>query len=344
MCRHLLAGEFEAALATGQAMAAHGDQWGSPVTARRQASLLTFRSLLYVGRARDALDARPEGTQQADRDDWDEDSFSKEERALCLAHLGRFDEALPDLHAALRRLDLTDGDDDRPLRLLTLVLETAVLLGERDAASRLAPKLVALDGEPNYLTGVALQVGRAYALLGDTEAASTHYERALQWANAIRFRPEIALTRLALAELVLGNNASVSGRPRGEAKTAGARDDQDNGRGSVAVALDHLAYATEELRAMGMAPALERALALQKASGVAPPRMLDSRAGPLTEREMEVLQLLTEGSSSPQIAEQLGLSVRTVERHVSNIYVKLDVRTRAQATAYALTRGLVTPQ
>jgi non-specific serine/threonine protein kinase len=61
----------------------------------------------------------------------------------------------------------------------------------------------------------------------------------------------------------------------------------------------------------------------------------------LTERELEILRLVAAGKSSRQIAAELVLSVRTVERHISNLYRKLDVRTRAQATAYAHTHGLI---
>jgi pimeloyl-ACP methyl ester carboxylesterase/DNA-binding CsgD family transcriptional regulator len=58
----------------------------------------------------------------------------------------------------------------------------------------------------------------------------------------------------------------------------------------------------------------------------------------LTAREMEVLRLVASGGSSRDIAEALVLSVRTVERHITNIYSKTGARTRAQATAYALAR------
>jgi non-specific serine/threonine protein kinase len=61
----------------------------------------------------------------------------------------------------------------------------------------------------------------------------------------------------------------------------------------------------------------------------------------LTGRELEVLRLVASGHRSNQIADELVLSVRTVERHIRNIYVKLDVRTRAQAVAFAHTRGLM---
>jgi DNA-binding CsgD family transcriptional regulator/tetratricopeptide (TPR) repeat protein len=61
----------------------------------------------------------------------------------------------------------------------------------------------------------------------------------------------------------------------------------------------------------------------------------------LTKREVEVLQLLARGNSSREIGEALVLSVRTVERHVANIYLKTDTHGRAQATAYALAKGFV---
>ncbi len=61
----------------------------------------------------------------------------------------------------------------------------------------------------------------------------------------------------------------------------------------------------------------------------------------LTPREVEVLRRLTAGKTNGEIAEELFVSVRTVERHVANIYAKIGSRGRANATAYALTRGLV---
>jgi non-specific serine/threonine protein kinase len=64
-------------------------------------------------------------------------------------------------------------------------------------------------------------------------------------------------------------------------------------------------------------------------------------AAGLTVRELEVLRLVAAGMSSNRIAEELVLSVRTVERHISNIYLKLGVRSRAQATTYAHRHALV---
>ena len=63
----------------------------------------------------------------------------------------------------------------------------------------------------------------------------------------------------------------------------------------------------------------------------------------MTAREAEILRLVASGRSSRDIAEALTLSVRTVERHIANVYRKTGVRTRAQATAYALRSGLTGP-
>jgi DNA-binding CsgD family transcriptional regulator len=60
----------------------------------------------------------------------------------------------------------------------------------------------------------------------------------------------------------------------------------------------------------------------------------------LSAREVEVLRLIAGGLSSRQIGEELVLSVRTVERHIANIYIKTNTHGRAQATTYALAHGL----
>jgi DNA-binding CsgD family transcriptional regulator len=63
----------------------------------------------------------------------------------------------------------------------------------------------------------------------------------------------------------------------------------------------------------------------------------------LTEREVEVLRLIASGLSSKEIGEALVLSVRTVERHIANVYTKTGTHGRAQSTAYALSHGLGSP-
>jgi DNA-binding NarL/FixJ family response regulator len=66
-----------------------------------------------------------------------------------------------------------------------------------------------------------------------------------------------------------------------------------------------------------------------------------SLPGGLSAREVEVLRLVAAGLTNRAIAETLTISERTVDRHVSNIFTKLDVSTRAAATAFAYEQGLV---
>lgn len=66
----------------------------------------------------------------------------------------------------------------------------------------------------------------------------------------------------------------------------------------------------------------------------------DSAFSVLTDREREVLQLVAEGHTTKQIAEKLYVSVKTVESHRQNIMDKLEIRTIAELTKYAIREGL----
>lgn len=63
----------------------------------------------------------------------------------------------------------------------------------------------------------------------------------------------------------------------------------------------------------------------------------------VTQREREVLKLLAEGHTNKQISEFLHISVKTVEKHRSNLISKLDIHNIAQLTTFALEKGLVEP-
>jgi LuxR family maltose regulon positive regulatory protein len=62
---------------------------------------------------------------------------------------------------------------------------------------------------------------------------------------------------------------------------------------------------------------------------------------PLTERELEVMRLICEGYSNPEIATELVITLNTVKKHTTNIYGKLEVRSRTQAVARAHDLDLV---
>jgi DNA-binding NarL/FixJ family response regulator len=64
---------------------------------------------------------------------------------------------------------------------------------------------------------------------------------------------------------------------------------------------------------------------------------------PLTPRELEVVKLVAEAHTSEQIAQLLGISRKTVERHRERVLAKLGMRDRVELTRYAIRRGLVEP-
>ncbi|MEM6797303.1 MAG: response regulator transcription factor, partial [Acidobacteriota bacterium] len=61
----------------------------------------------------------------------------------------------------------------------------------------------------------------------------------------------------------------------------------------------------------------------------------------LTERELEILELIADGRPNGEIAAGLGISEKTVKRHVSNIFSKLHLQDRTQAAVLAWRQGLV---
>jgi DNA-binding CsgD family transcriptional regulator len=80
-------------------------------------------------------------------------------------------------------------------------------------------------------------------------------------------------------------------------------------------------------RLIGEAAHLQHSTALRRTT---------AQTGQLTTRENDVLNLIAQGASNKEIARKLALSVHTVERHIANIYSKIGVRNRAEATAYQL--------
>ena len=63
----------------------------------------------------------------------------------------------------------------------------------------------------------------------------------------------------------------------------------------------------------------------------------------MSEREVQVLRLIARGCTNRQVAEALYLSVKTVGRHVENLYAKLGVHTRAGAAVFAMQHRLLDP-
>lgn len=103
--------------------------------------------------------------------------------------------------------------------------------------------------------------------------------------------------------------------------------------GVRAIAAGEALLAPELTRAV-----IERAVARDRASVTTTPGVIPEE---LTDREVEVLRLMAEGLSNDEIAQTLVIGRATVKTHVSNVLMKLDLRDRVQAVAFAYRSGLV---
>jgi DNA-binding CsgD family transcriptional regulator len=108
---------------------------------------------------------------------------------------------------------------------------------------------------------------------------------------------------------------------------------------------DDLRPAHDAFDALGAAPMRTRTAAALRAAGGRVPRGPNAatRTNPssLTDRELDVLALVAEGSTNREIAEQLGVSVKTAGHHVSSVLTKLGVRSRGEAAVAAVRLGIV---
>jgi DNA-binding NarL/FixJ family response regulator len=68
---------------------------------------------------------------------------------------------------------------------------------------------------------------------------------------------------------------------------------------------------------------------------------LKKKAVPLTSREMEILQLIAEGNANKETAAELGIGIKTVEKHREHVMQKLDIHDTAGLTRYAISAGII---
>ena len=97
------------------------------------------------------------------------------------------------------------------------------------------------------------------------------------------------------------------------------------------------AVLTDEANAGRLDP--DAVTAVIEAAGQPAPRV--ERPAGLTDREAEVLGMLARGLQTRQVAHELGISVKTADRHVQNTYAKIGVSTRAAATLFAMEHGII---
>jgi len=68
---------------------------------------------------------------------------------------------------------------------------------------------------------------------------------------------------------------------------------------------------------------------------------MSKKAVVLTSREVEILQLIAEGKANKQTAAELGISIKTVEKHRQHLMTKLDIHDTAGLTRYAIASGII---
>ena len=191
-------------------------------------------------------------------------------------------------------------------------------LGDRDRAVDLFTKMIGLSRE------VANPDGTLRGLLGlaSIRAATGHARRATRLLGAAE----------AIGERI-GFALKVEARRLHADANAAARA-QLGEEGFVA--------ALSEGRSLPIEQAVAEAMAAGPTlAPIEPPIDGNLPVSPLTTREREVLGMLTQRWTDPEIATSLFLSVRTVERHVANVYNKLGVNSRRDAAALAARHGLV---
>ncbi len=219
--------------------------------------------------------------------------------------------------AAVRR-SLEETRDPRA-RVLVLrgAIEIHLAAGDVEAARTAAAELATLAAErgaPFLQAGADSARGAVALAAGDVAGALAHLrEAASQW------RQIDAPYELARVRTLVG--------------LAYRRMDDVDG-----AALEFEA-AQEVFERLGAAPDAARvaALAAEVQASATAPRSAEG----LTGREVEVLRQIATGKTNRAIAADLGISEKTVARHVSNIFTKLDLTSRAAATAYAYEHRLV---
>jgi ATP/maltotriose-dependent transcriptional regulator MalT len=231
---------------------------------------------------------------------------------------GRCEEAAALLRARLGLLDMDDPHGD----LLAAALSEAYLaLGDvRGAAATLAARRIdpASLAFPRGKAHMARSTGLVAAATGDVATAILRLAEALDAFERHDLPFEAAGTRLDLARTVAATDTTA--------------------------AAGHAAGALRDLRRLGAAGEAAAAAALLRELGVVPGPE-PPEPGVLTRREQDVLVLVADGLSNPEIAERLFLSRKTVAHHVSSILTKLALRSRAEAAAYAArTRGSSSPE
>jgi DNA-binding NarL/FixJ family response regulator len=263
-----------------------------------------FYRLAEVSRVLGDFPAAEDAYQQASR------RGLEPQPGLALLRLaqGRTDAA----EAAIRRVVAETAEQFRRARLLPVQVEIMLAAGDVQAARDAADELTGITGRydtPALRAMADHALGAVLLAEGDPHAAVVALRGAWQTWRELEAPYEAARVRVLVG---------LGCRALGDEEAAAM--ELDAARGVFAQ--------------LGAAPDLARLERLDR-------RDAASSGHGLTARELQVLRLLAAGRTNHAIATDLVLAEKTVDRHVSNIYAKLGVSSRAAATAYAYQHRLL---
>jgi ATP/maltotriose-dependent transcriptional regulator MalT len=200
------------------------------------------------------------------------------------------------------------------LYVIAILAETCAALDDGLRAQSLYAHLVPYDGLNTFaryalfsMGATAHYLGLLAATMGERDRAEDHFARALEQNERWGFRPAAGYTRYEWARMLINRSDAA---------------ELERARGMLNEALG-------TARQIGMVR-LER-LAKTLIEGISAPDKLYP-AG-LSPREVEVLELVTQGLTNAEVGEQLFISPRTVSQHLRSVYNKLGVNSRTAAVA-----------
>jgi ATP/maltotriose-dependent transcriptional regulator MalT len=210
-------------------------------------------------------------------------------------------------------------------RLVAARAELALARSEWRDAHELAVEAIALAaelGRPKYEALALASRGTALAALGRKKEALGALRQAVETARP--FGDPWLLLQVASAQLAVEGDEALAT----DARTAVER------------MLANLSDVEMRRNLEASAP-VQAVYRLSGSPGAAFVAARPVYPDGLSEREVDVLRLIAGGSSNREIADELVISVRTVERHITNLYGKIGARGKADATSYALKQSLL---
>ena len=247
-------------------------------------------------------------------------TFDHASTALMISAVARITDSVDQLHIAEHAAaTVLAAPNATPLVLLLSRLGlglVAVLRRDVDAAREQYANLGLAANAYLFISGDRV-LGLLAQTMGDLDKAMAHFEDCLVFCRKANYRPELAWACHDYAGTLL------------------QRGTGNDGTKAISMLDESLAISRE----LGMRPLVERVVALKDRAASLPERTPLYPDG-LTQREVEVIRLVAAGRTDREIAEELVISVRTVNTHMGNILNKTGSANRAEAASFATRHGL----